>query len=196
MNDLMFTELFGGADRYRALRCLFGNPAQTFGPRELASLAGIDPGNASRWLRRWADSGLLEKKVLQDRPRYKAAKDPALKPLQALFEQESELISQVRAGVESLGKRVKAAAIFGSIASGTASPASDIDLLLLTEMPRVQAQAAFKPLARKLGRPIDVLTYAPAEWEKALAASNTFASGILNGPKIILKGELSASAKA
>ncbi|NNU44764.1 hypothetical protein [Ramlibacter montanisoli] len=46
------TELLGGAGRYKALRCLYEQPSRAFGTRELAALAGIDPSNASRWLRR------------------------------------------------------------------------------------------------------------------------------------------------
>jgi hypothetical protein len=31
-------------------------PARAFGTRELAAAAGIDPANASRWLRRWSEA--------------------------------------------------------------------------------------------------------------------------------------------
>jgi DNA-binding transcriptional ArsR family regulator len=116
VNTELFSELFGGADRYRALRCLFENPGRTFGARELAAQAQIDPGNASRWLRRWADAGLLEKTYVLKYPRYRPADDPTLKPLHQLFQQESEVIRQLRERISKLGNRVEAAAVFGSTA--------------------------------------------------------------------------------
>ena len=60
MNTALLSELFGGLSRYKALRCLYEQPARAFGTRELATLAGIDAGNASRWLRRWSEVGLVE----------------------------------------------------------------------------------------------------------------------------------------
>jgi hypothetical protein len=35
MNTKMLSELFGGAERYKALKCLFANPGRDFGVREL-----------------------------------------------------------------------------------------------------------------------------------------------------------------
>src|SRR5262245_14927220 len=52
VNSALMSELLGGAARYKALRCLYEQPARAFGTRELAAAAGIDPANASRWLRR------------------------------------------------------------------------------------------------------------------------------------------------
>lgn len=193
MNTQMLAELFGGAERYKALKCLFENPGRDFGARELAGEAQIDPGNASRWLRRWADAGLLEKKEILKRTRYFASRDPALSYLRLFFQQDSELARLLDAQVAELGERVKAAAIFGSTAQGTDSADSDIDLLLVTDMPRVEAQTLFKPVGRLLGRPVNVLTYEPSRWREAVASGNPLAAEILGGALIQLKGDLHAA---
>jgi len=194
MNIQMLSELFGGVERYKALQCLFAHPARDFGARDLAGEAGIDPGNASRWLRRWADAGLLERKEVLKRPRYSASGDPALAHLQRFFQQGSELAQVLGAQVAELGDRVEAAAIFGSTAQGTEGADSDIDLLLLTRMPRVEAQALFKPAGRQLKRPVNVLTYEPRRWREAVDSGNPFAREILGGALIPLKGDLHAAA--
>lgn len=186
----MLSELFGGAERYKALKCLFANPGRDFGARELANEADIDPGNASRWLRRWETVGLLEKKEILGRPRYLASSDPALAHLKLFFQQDSELARLLRAKVSELGERVQAAAVFGSTAKGTAGTDSDIDLLLVTSMPRVEAQALFKPLGRQLKRPVNVLTYEPRRWKEAVIGGNPFANEILGDALIPLKGDL------
>lgn len=194
MNTRMLSELFGGTERYKALKCLFADPSRDFGPRELASEAEVDPGNASRWLRRWADAGLLEKKEVQKRPRYAASRDPALAHLRLFFQQDSDLADRLRKQVGKLGKRVDAAAIFGSTAQGTATADSDIDLLLVTAMPRVEAQAFFKPVGRELGLAVNVLTYDAKAWKRAIESANPLAEEILAGPLIMLKGDVRAIA--
>ncbi|VCU68944.1 hypothetical protein PIGHUM_01003 [Pigmentiphaga humi] len=194
MNTQMLAELFGGMERYKALKCLFAHPSRDFGARELAGEAQVDPGNASRWLRRWAAVGLLEKKEVFNRPRYSASRDPNLEHLRLFFQRESQLVRRIGERIADLGERVDAAAIFGSVAKGTDGVDSDIDLLLLTTMPGVEAQAFFKPVGRELQRSINVLTYETDRWKEAVADGNPFVSEILDGALIVLKGDLHAIA--
>ena len=194
MNTQMLSELFGGAERYKALKCIFADPSRDFGSRELASEAHIDPGNASRWLRRWTEAGILEKKEVFKRPRYLASRDPALAHLRLFFQQDSDLARILREQIARLGERVEAAVVFGSTANGTATADSDIDLLLVTDMPRVEAQAFFKPIGRKLGRPVNVLTYEAQSWKHAVERANPLAAEILAGALIPLKGDIHAVA--
>jgi len=190
VNSDLLSELFGGAGRYRAFGYLFEDPGRDFGPRELALNAGIDPGNASRWLRRWERVGLVDKTVVMNRARYTASKDPSLKPLVTLFQERGQLASAFKDRIAELGKKVTAAAIFGSVAQGSATSASDIDLLLIGTISRLEAQAFFKPLGRKLGRTVNATVFTPQEWKAALAAENTFATTIHSGSTIALKGSL------
>jgi predicted nucleotidyltransferase len=157
MNTALMTELLGGSGRFRALQCLYAQADRTFGTRELASAAHIDPANASRWLRRWADVGLLERLTERGQSVFKASRDPSLAPLKLLLQQEGELASALRQELKALPVEVEAAAIFGSMASGEADADSDVDVLLIApDISRLDAQAHFKPLGRKLGRPINV----------------------------------------
>jgi predicted nucleotidyltransferase len=194
MNDRMATELFGGADRYKALRCIFQNPGRHFGARELAAEAGIDPGNASRWLRRWAGVGLLEKTAVLNMPRYTAATDPSLQHLLLFFQQDSDMVRLLRERIAEATVTIDAAAVFGSTAKGTTGANSDIDVLLLTGMSRLAAQTLFKPVARKLGRPVNALVYRTRDWQEAVAGGNPLALDILGGSLITLKGDIRGTA--
>ncbi|NNU44763.1 nucleotidyltransferase domain-containing protein [Ramlibacter montanisoli] len=84
--------------------------------------------------------------------------------------------------VETLGEKVEAAAIFGSAARGESDATSDIDVLLLTDLPQLKAQALFKATGRELGRPVNVLAYSPAAWRQALADRNAFVLELLRSP--------------
>lgn len=189
MNAKLMSELFGGAARYRALRTLFEHADRGFGARELGASAGIDPGAASRWLRRWADIGLLDRHQQRRQTVYQASADAALEPLRQLMQQDGEVVRVLRARLEEFPFRVEAAAIFGSVARGDARSGSDIDLLLITAGSQLRAQAHFKPAGRKLGRPVNVLSMAPQEWAKARRA-DALVLEILSHPLIHLQGDV------
>jgi len=196
MNPALMAELFGGLARYKALRCLYEAPGHAFGTRELAAAASIDPSNASRWLRRWADVGLVQRRMERGSPVFQAAGDPGLAPLARLLQQESRIVRVLREGVGHLGQEVDAAAVFGSAARGEAVEGSDIDLLLVTAMPQLKAQALFKGAGRELGRPVNVLAYTPDAWRAALSSNDPVVMDILNQPLLLLKGTLHAAAQA
>lgn len=191
MNVKAMSELFGGGARYKALQLLFGHPDRGFGARELAAEAGIDPGAASRWLRRWAEVGLLERRDQGRQRVYTASPDPSLAALRQLMRQDSDIVRVLRASLADLDLPIRTAAIFGSIARGDEHASSDIDLLLVTPGSRLKAQAHFKAAGRELGRPVNVLTMTPLEWA-ASQEGDELTAQILNNPVILLKGELRA----
>lgn len=196
MNTALMSELLGGAARYKALRCLYEQPFRAFGTRELAAEAGIDPSNASRWLRRWAEVGLVERRLERGNPVFQAARSPSLAPLAQLLQQDSRTAQVLREEVDAMGSAVEAAAIFGSAARGELTQASDIDLLLVTSLPRLKAQATLKAAGRVLDRTVNVLTYTPASWSKARSAADPFVQDILTHPIIVLKGEFDVTANS
>ncbi|HEY0822979.1 MAG TPA: nucleotidyltransferase domain-containing protein [Ramlibacter sp.] len=193
MNTALMSELLGGAGRYKALRCLYEQPARAFGTRELAGLAGIDPSNASRWLRRWSEVGLVERRMERGVPLFQASRDPGLTPLAQLLQQDTRTSQLLGEQLDRLGGKVEAAAIFGSAARGDSDEGSDIDLLLVTDLPQLKAQALFKAAGRALGRPVNVLAYSPAAWRDAVAKGNAFVREILESPLVPLKGDVRAA---
>ena len=194
MNALLMNELLGGAARYRALRCLYEQSDREFGTRERAAEASIDPSNASRWLRRWSEVGLVQRKAIRGQSVFQASMDPALVPLRELVMQDSDIARVLREYLATLKGTVVAAAVFGSAANGNMHSESDVDLLVLTpDISRLQAQAHFKPAGRALKRAVNVLVYAPEVWQQERDDSNPFVLEILGHPTIELKGSLRAS---
>lgn len=193
MNTALMSELLGGSGRYKALRCLYEHPARAFGTRELAALAGIDPSNASRWLRRWSEVGLVQRRIERGAPVFQASSDPALSALAQLLQQDTQTSQLLSQEISKLGDKIAAAAIFGSAARGESNEASDVDLLLLTDLPQLKAQALLKAAGRELGRPVNVLAYSPSAWRDAIAAENALVLEILNNPMVPLKGDVRAA---
>ncbi|MBY0268773.1 MAG: MarR family transcriptional regulator [Burkholderiales bacterium] len=73
--DVLLRELFGGDERYRILLTLYGQPDRALPLRRLASTAQVDPGNASKLLKRLAAAGLCERVDDESRPTFRAPRD-------------------------------------------------------------------------------------------------------------------------
>ncbi|WP_321782583.1 nucleotidyltransferase domain-containing protein [Paraburkholderia sp. J94] len=186
MNEALFSELFGGGGRYKVLQHLFEHPAQLYSARKLAEETGVDPGNIHRWLRKWADVGILRG---SGKVGYQASTDPALAPLGALFRQSSELVDGLRQTLEAI-PGIVAAAIFGSYARHEETAESDIDVLILGNVPELKINALLKPLARQCGRPINATVIRPALYRELVDKQDTFIADVLHNPSIPLIGAL------
>lgn len=183
----MFAELFGGKTRFRALSCLFENSDRSFGIRELAEEADLDPGNLARLIKRWEKAGLVV--AVNDRGvRYQASADPALKPLENLFRQSNEFISALKALLEPI-REVESALIYGSYAGATATVGSDVDVLVIGDLSELKLNAKLKPLARQYGRPINASVIDAQAFRAQLEKGDPVATSICTQSRILLKGE-------
>lgn len=106
--------------------------------------------------------------------------------------QDSRLAEWLTERLEELDAQVDAAAIFGSIAAGTATADSDVDVLLISDISRLEAQTFFKPVGRRAGRPINVLTYTAEAWKRGVEAENPLILEIMRGPLIKLRGDIAS----
>jgi hypothetical protein len=186
--DKTLKELCGSEQRYRIFKTLFGNPGRAYHLRGLAAAAGVDPSNVSKLLPKLVEAGLVQREQGEPTARYRARRDnPVLQALAALFSHASDLIADLRAVADKIAGDV---AIFGSSASGTDTLDSDVDVLIIGAISQIAAQAAFKPVARRHKRPINVTVIEARELEGELERGSVFWKTVLSGPIIALKGSL------
>lgn len=192
MNESALVEVFGSPVRLRALRALFAEPGRGFGQRELAAEARLDPGGVARLLKRWTKAGIVTRRQQDGLPRYYASTDPALAPLVTLMQQDSTLVRTLRealAGVAGL----EVALVFGSVARGAAVATSDLDVLVLGTVSELKVNAALKPAGRALGRAVHATACTMDSFKNQLRGGESFALGIVQGPRIALIGEFDAA---
>lgn len=85
-------------------------------------------------------------------------------------------------------RHIRAAFIYGSIASGRDRSESDIDVILLGQIPSSKVVSLLRPLQDTLGREINSTVYTPAEFKKKLSEAHPFLSRVVAAPKIFLIG--------
>lgn len=193
MNRALFSELFGGKGRLKALRLLYSHPGQALPLREFAAAAGIDHAQLHRLLKRWAAVGLAQRIVHGKSVGYRASDDPALRPLVSLFKQHDELVDDIRA---ALPVSATYAAIVGSYARGTESAQSDVDVLVVANASEIKTNAALKPVARKHGRSINATVMRANRFRALVKEGDSFVLAILDSPRIELKGQINEFSKS
>ena len=78
--------------------------------------------------------------------------------------------------------------IYGSYVSGEAHAASDIDLMVIGDVPDRDLAPAVARVERRLKRQIDYALFSRSEAEQRAEAKGEFVREVLLGPKIVLIG--------
>ncbi|WCM93163.1 nucleotidyltransferase domain-containing protein [Acidovorax sp. NCPPB 2350] len=182
--DLLFP-----AARQRVLAALLLQPQGTFHLRELARLTGSHAGTLARELDKLTATGLLLRSEQGNQVHYQAnTGHPLFDDLASIFRKTRGVVPAVREALAPLAARIRIALVFGSVARGTPSPGSDVDLLVLGEVGFVELAQAVFPLHAALGREVNPVLYTPEEFAARARGGDAFARDILAKPILFIQG--------
>lgn len=185
LSDALFT-----ATQQRVLGCLFGQPGRSFTISELIQTTGAGSGAVQRELARLTGSGLLTVEQVGKQKRYRAnPASPIHQELAAIVRKTFGLAVPLREALAPLADRLHAAFVYGSVAKGSDTAASDIDLMLVSDaLTYADAMAALHPLMERIGREINPTLYTRAELRRRIADANSFVTRVLAQPRVWLIG--------
>ena len=183
----MLTDLLFGSYRKKALSLLLLRPDTDYHVRELARLTDTSPGTLHKELARLAEAGLLLRKTQGNQVRYQANRQCPV------FEELAGLLRKTTGAAEVLGNALSplqpaVALIFGSVARGTETASSDVDVLVIAELSFADVVKAIYPAQATLGREINPVVYSPAEFQRRFDEGDPFILDVLAQPKIFLIG--------
>ncbi len=89
---------------------------------------------------------------------------------------------------------VLAAAIYGSWASGTRRPDSDIDVIVIGNADLRELRRRVRPIGKQAGRVIDLTVLGAEEFRRLLAENASFVRRVLEAPVTPLVGNLDSIA--
>ena len=91
--------------------------------------------------------------------------------------------------LESLSERIELALLYGSVAKGTDTARSDVDVLIVADSLTLEdIHAALAPVEAKLDRKINPSLYTSREFADRKASNNPFLVRVLSGEHLILIG--------
>lgn len=184
--DALFT-----TTQQRVLALLFGQPNRSFYASEMIERTGSGSGAVQRELKRLASSGLVTVKRIGNQRHYQAnPASPVYEELCSMVKKTVALAEPIRESLAPLADRVSLALLYGSVASGTDTASSDIDILIVADGITLEdVYASLDPVERKLERKISPTLYTTAEFKRRKASNNPFLTRVMAGEHLVLIGE-------
>ena len=179
-----------GKTRRAVLSHLFLEPQRAFRLRELGRLTGISAGSVQHELKHLLQADLITRTEEAGLVTYRAnTASPVYEHLRGIVEKTSGIDSLVREALQKAGKQIRLALIYGSIAKGANRSRSDLDLLVVGTLGFEKLMKLLHPVEARIGREISPRLYSPKELAQK-RASDRFLGSVLDGPKILLIGQL------
>lgn len=180
------------------LGLLFGQPERRFFANELIDLTGSGSGAVQRELQRLTGSGLVTATKEGSRRYFQAnAVAPLFAELRSIVLKTVGAAEPLRAALTPLESRLRLALVYGSVAKGTETASSDLDLLVVSDsLALEQVYSALASAERALARKISVTLYTPAEYQRRQADKNPFLTKVLAGDHLALIGDVRELAEA
>ena len=188
--------LFPAAYRRQVLALLLLHPERKLHVREISRLTGTTPGTMNKELSRLHEAGLLDRERVGNQVRYSANRaHQVYSELTGILRKTVGLADVLIEALAPLAESIELSFIYGSVARGTETPGSDVDVVIVGNAEFGEVVDAFHGTEKKLGREVNAKVFSRREWGTKVRAGDAFAMEILKGPKIMLVGDVNEPRK-
>ena len=181
--------LFAKTQR-RVLGVLFGNPDRSYFSNEIVRMAESGIGAVHRELAALEAAGLVTVTRIGNQKHYQANRaSPIFEELRGIVVKTFGVADVLREALAPLAAEIRAAFIYGSVAKGGDTAASDIDLMVISEkLHYADVFGTLEPVLARLGRPVNPTVYTPKEMARRIKEGNAFVNRVLAQSKVMLIG--------
>ncbi|HEX5128341.1 MAG TPA: nucleotidyltransferase domain-containing protein [Usitatibacter sp.] len=175
----------------RVFRWVFGQPGRTFHLSELRRLTGLGSASLQRELGKLTEAGLVRSEKVGNLRVFQAnTQSPVYEELAGLTRKTLGAQPQLQEALAPISAKLDLAFIYGSVAKGTDSAASDIDVMLIGKgLLLSEILQLLLPVESQLGRKVNPTLYTPAEYKRRRAEKDSFLNRVLAQPVIPLIGQ-------
>jgi len=182
----MLKALITSKVKRKLLALFFANPEDEFYIRQLSRKLDEETNAIRRELLMLENAGILISRAEGNLKLYKVNRNsPVFNELKGIILKTEGLGTILRQELKDKG--ILFAFIYGSYAEGRERKGSDIDLMVIGDVPVDKFNRIISELERKIGRDINYLIYPEKEFIKKL--SSGFIRDVVNGKKIMIIGE-------
>ena len=184
LSDALFTET-----QQKVLALLYGQPDRSFYTKEILRLTGMGVATIKRELDRMLAAGILRMTRIGNQHHYQANPQcPIYGELLGIVKKTFGVTEVIRRALEPLAGRIDRAFVFGSVASGKETAASDIDLLIIGEAGFAEVVGALHTVQDTLGREVNPKIYRREEWNRMKHARDAFVTEVMTKPRMDVLG--------
>jgi predicted nucleotidyltransferase len=177
------------ASRRAILGLLYSHPDEAFYLRQIVDRAGLAIGQTQRELKRLAAVGIVERSERGRHVYFRANEGcPIYGELRAIVAKTSGAVAAITRGLEPLADRITLAFVFGSVARGEQTRASDIDLMVVGEASFADVAKAIRNAEQRLRREINLTVYPVREFRTKTRQGHSFLTRVIEGKKLFVVG--------
>jgi len=177
--------------RQRVLALIFCQPERSFYTSEIVRSVRSGTGAVARELARLERSGLVSVERIGNQKHYRANRDsPIFEELQSLVAKTVGVAEPIRKSLQPYADVIKTAFVYGSVAKGTDTARSDIDLMVISDrLTHADLFAVLEDATVQLGRKVTPTVYSTKELSRRVRQENAFVTRVLAQPKLWLIGD-------
>ena len=181
--------LFGKTQR-QVLGLLFSDPDRSFYGSEIMRHAESGTGAVHRELAALESAGLILATRVGNQKHYRANRaSPIFDELRGIVLKTFGVADVLRQALAPLASKIETAFIYGSIAKGSDTAGSDVDLMVISEEVSYSALIELAEKAeRRLGRKVNPTVYTPVDLQRRKKEGSAFANRVIAQPKIFVIG--------
>src|SRR5216684_2645787 len=190
MEEISLSNALFSKVQQRVLALIFGHSDRSFYTSEIKRNVNSGTGAVERELSRLQRSGLVSVERIGNQKHYRANRQsPIFAELQSLVIKTVALTEPLRKSLEPCSDKIKAAFVYGSVAKGTDTARSDIDLMVIgDELNYSELYGALLNVETVLGRKVSPTFLSPKDWRRKASDKGSFISKVNVLPKIFVLG--------
>lgn len=185
LGDALFT-----TTQQKVLGLLYAQPEKSFYTKEILRLTGMGVATIKRELDRMVAAGILSMTRIGNQHHYQAWPEcPIYHELLGIVKKTFGVADVINLALSPQAGYIDWAFIFGSVASGKETSASDIDLMIIGDIGFSEAVNALYSVQETLGREINPKIYRQEEWIQMLNNKDAFIKEVLSKPRMDVMGD-------
>jgi predicted nucleotidyltransferase len=185
LSDALFSKV-----QQRVMALLFGQPERSFYTSEILRHVDSGVGAVDRELNRLHRSGLVTVERVGNQKHYRANRNaPVFEELRGLLEKTVNVTEPLKKTFERHARGIQSAFVFGSVAKGTDTADSDIDIMVIGDDLNYSAlYSAAQEAELTLKRPVHPLFMSPQDWQRHVSDEGSVMNKISQSPKLFFIG--------
>jgi predicted nucleotidyltransferase len=174
----------------RVLALIFGQPERSFYTSEIVRNVDSGTGAVTRELSRLQGSGLVSVERIGNQKHYRANHEsPVFEELHSLVMKTVGLAGPIKKSLQPYASKIKAAFIYGSVANGTDTAQSDIDLMVVgDDLSYSDLYSALRNVESTLHRKVNPIFLSAKDWQRKTSVKSSVLGKIKAVPKIFVFG--------
>jgi predicted nucleotidyltransferase len=185
LSDALFSKV-----QQRVLALIFSHPERSFYTSEIVRNVDSGVGAVERELSKLEGSALVSIERIGNQKHYRANQaSPIFEELRGLVEKTVGLAEPIKKSLEPYADAIKSAFVYGSVAKGTDTAHSDIDLMVIgDDLNYSDLYTAAQNVESKLRRKVHPLFLSPEDWQRKTSNKGSVFSKISHSPKLFIIG--------